>query len=525
MANPESSNDREKEWKSLKLTPIKEEEDGTNNYSEFRQKSFLDLDAIGLWPYVSGPDYNPPIIPDLMQTMQVQGLDSTGAPATFTMPGNEAAVDAAKKDAAAWLAADKKALSLIVKAIPSAKLYLVRDCTSAHAAWNALKNEYEPANALTAITIKQQIIGYQCDEHDNPVNWRQVMIQLYGKLRDADPYMMPDTEFAKHLITLMTPSDAWRYCRDSLREKVRQGEAMGNPVSSAWVINRLKQEEVEKKIAPSIVSINALVTGGRSRYREPDDAVAGVYTAGPTNQANRKNTKQHQRQERRSGPYNPQQRPPAGSSRGGRAYCENTHCETPLGHTKADCFSYGGGKAGQYPEGFRGRKDIHLSHEARTAARRKHALGASGSRFAGMVEHTNDGEEQVNAVFEKVEDAFAFMLQLPDVDSDDEIGIDEEIHVNAVALNLEVAQDDTVNHDTGASRHIFHRRELFHDYVQFDTPLNVHGFGANLSAQAVGKGKIVMKATYDGVLRQFSVSNALHIPTARCNLISGSQCR
>ncbi|KAJ7720876.1 hypothetical protein DFH07DRAFT_723568, partial [Mycena maculata] len=45
----------------------------------------------------------------------------------------------------------------------------------------------------------------------------------------------------------------------------------------------------------------------------------------------------------------------------------------------------------------------------------------------------------------------------------------------------------------------------------------------NLSAQAVGKGKIVMRATYDGTTRQFSVSNAIHIPTARCNLISGSR--
>ncbi|KAJ6512983.1 hypothetical protein C8R45DRAFT_771817, partial [Mycena sanguinolenta] len=60
-------------------------------------------------------------------------------------------------------------------------------------------------------------------------------------------------------------------------------------------------------------------------------------------------------------------------------------------------------------------------------------------------------------------------------------------------------------------------------YTKFDMPLNVHGFGANLSAQAVGKGKIVMKGTYDGKTRQFSVSNALHIPTARCNLISGSR--
>ncbi|KAJ7720877.1 hypothetical protein DFH07DRAFT_698138, partial [Mycena maculata] len=244
-----------------------------NNYSEFKQKSILDLDAVGYWQYIAGPDYNPPVIPTLIPTMQVQGLDAAGNPATITIPGNEAMVNAAKKNAEAWLLADKKAHALIVKAVLTAKLYVVRDCRSAHDAWNALKNEYEPANALTAVTIKQQIIAYQCKASEDPVNWRQVMIQLYGKLRDADPYMMPDSEFAKHLVTLMCPSDTWQYCRDSLREKVRQGEAMGNPVSSASVINRMKQEEVEMKIAPSIVSINALVAGGKAKHRESGDAV------------------------------------------------------------------------------------------------------------------------------------------------------------------------------------------------------------------------------------------------------------
>ncbi|KAJ7277859.1 hypothetical protein C8J57DRAFT_1060633, partial [Mycena rebaudengoi] len=289
MANTQpQSTDKEKDWRGLKLTPIIEDEDSSNNYLEFKQKSVLDLDAAGYWKYVGGPDYNPPVIPVLMSTMQVQGLDAAGNPANFTIPGNEAAVDAAKKAAEAWLLANKKAHALIVKAIPSAKLYIVHDCKSAHEAWNALKNEYEPANALTAVTIKQKIIAYQCSAGEDPVNWRQVMIQLYAKLRDADPFMMPDTEFAKHLVTLMSPSDDWRYCRDSLRERVRQGEAMGNPISSAFVINRMKHEEVEKKIAPSIVSINALVAGGKMRSRA-GDAVPGAYTAGPSSTSNQTN--------------------------------------------------------------------------------------------------------------------------------------------------------------------------------------------------------------------------------------------
>ncbi|KAJ7602589.1 hypothetical protein B0H17DRAFT_969076, partial [Mycena rosella] len=251
--------DKEKEWRGLKLTPILEDEDGSSNYSEFKQKATLDLDAAGYWKYIAGDDYNPPVIPVLMSSMQVQGHDAAGNLVTVTIPGNETVVDAARKNAEAWLLADKKAHALIMKAVPNAKLYVVRECKSAHEAWNALKNEYEPSNALTAVTIKQQIISYQCGANEDPVNWRQVMIQLYGKLRDADPYMMPDNEFAKHLVTLMSSSDTWRYCRDSLREKVRQGDAIGNPVSSALVTSRMKQEEVEMKIAPSIVSINALI--------------------------------------------------------------------------------------------------------------------------------------------------------------------------------------------------------------------------------------------------------------------------
>ncbi|KAJ7209003.1 hypothetical protein GGX14DRAFT_364975, partial [Mycena pura] len=243
-----------KEWKGIKLTPIREDEDGSNNYTEFRQKSILELDAADYWKYIDGPNYNPPAIPELKLSQQVNGVDNTGAPVTITVPGNEAVVAAARQRAEAWLSGDKKAHAIIVKAVPDTKLYIVRDCKSAHDAWLA-----QPANSLTAITIKQQIIANQCSAHDDPVRWRQVMVQLFQKLKEADPNMMPDNEFAKHLVTLMTQADTWRYCRDSLREKIRQGDQMGFPVTSNAVLQRLKQEEVEKGIAPSIVSINALI--------------------------------------------------------------------------------------------------------------------------------------------------------------------------------------------------------------------------------------------------------------------------
>lgn len=529
-----TNNEKPADWKRVTLTPIKENDDGTNNYSEFRQKSKLELDAAGYYKYIDGPDYNPPIIPILTSSIQIQGIDPNGASVTVTVPGNETAVAAARKSAEDWLNMDKKALAIVVKAIPSQKLYIIRDCTSAHDAWRALKNEYEPSNALTAVTIKQQIIGNACKTGDDPVHWLQVMIQLYGKLRDADQNIMPDAEFASHLVTLMTDDKNWRFCRDSLLEKLRVGDALRRPISSKIVIDRLKNEEVNQGISPSMVSINALMTSRRDTRAKVGDAVAGVYSAVPltleqrlggssSNQESRKVGRTQQRQDRRSTPYNSQQRSESLS----RPVCENTFCETPVGHSKSDCFAYTGGKQGKYPVNYRGRKDIHLAPEARIAARRKYAIETGGrgrqadsaNRFAGMTQLTNDDEENVKEVFNPL----AFMAELPQADDNDEIGIDEEVYINAVALNTEVPNDDSINHDTGASRHIFHNQQLFHDYETFDTPLNVHGFGSNLSTIAVGKGKILLKSSYAGVAKEFSISNALHIPTARCNLISGSR--
>ena len=156
-----------------------------NNFKKFKQKSQLELDAARYWQYINGLDYNPPAIPVLKQSQQIQGLDSTGATVTVTIPGNEVAVENMWKEAEAWLLADKKAHAVIVKAVPVKKLYVVHDCKSVHNAWMTLKNEYEPANALKAVTIKQQIIGYECGNNDDPVHWRQVMVQLYQKLQDA----------------------------------------------------------------------------------------------------------------------------------------------------------------------------------------------------------------------------------------------------------------------------------------------------------------------------------------------------
>jgi hypothetical protein len=131
----------------------------------------------------------------------------------------------------------------------------------------------------------------------------------------------------------------------------------------------------------------------------------------------------------------------------------------------------------------------------------------------------NDDDEDVQNV---IGNELVFMADYSGLD-DDEIEKGEEVLVDASALSLNTSKDDSCNHDTGAMRHIFHDQKLFHNYEKLDTPLTVKGFGSNLSTIALGKGTILLRSIHNGVTRTFSLSNVLHILTARCNLISGSQ--
>lgn len=129
-----------------------------------------------------------------------------------TVPGNEKEVKQARVMNKAWLNGDAQTLAIIVDAVLQGKLYIVKACETAHEAWRALKAEYEPNNSLTVITIKHQISMYSCKPGDDPVAWLRVMIELYQKLKEADPRLMGDLEFAKTLVTLMTTDKKWRYC-------------------------------------------------------------------------------------------------------------------------------------------------------------------------------------------------------------------------------------------------------------------------------------------------------------------------
>ncbi|KIK65199.1 hypothetical protein GYMLUDRAFT_240497 [Collybiopsis luxurians FD-317 M1] len=62
------------------------------------------------------------------------------------------------------------------------------------------------------------------------------------------------------------------------------------------------------------------------------------------------------------------------------------------------------------------------------------------SRFSGMAEYMCDTAEDVDNVFEKIEDSFAFFVEVirDSEDEVDKIKIDKKVFVNAVAFNLKI---------------------------------------------------------------------------------------
>lgn len=69
---------------------------------------------------------------------------------------------------------------------------------------------------------------------------------------------------------------------------------------------------------------------------------------------------------------------------------------------------------------------------------------------------------------------------------------------------------------------------MFHDWSVFEhyeeiPPLTVKGFGQNLSAVAIGRGTVRLEGTHNNHTSTILLSNVLHIPAARTNLISGLQ--
>jgi hypothetical protein len=97
---------------------------------------------------------------------------------------------------------------------------------------------------------------------------------------------------------------------------------------------------------------------------------------------------------------------------------------------------------------------------------------------------------------------------------------DEVIVASLPILERDIPHSDHCHHDSAANRHVFHDRSAFENYTTI-TPLAVKGFGKNLSTAAIGLGTVRLRCKYGDRTSSILLTNVLHIPAARSNLVSG----
>lgn len=487
-------------------------DDGTNNnYGEWETKSYHKLREWDLLMYVEGPTSQPPIIPPLRHPVTHQGFDDAGQMSTVHVPGNEDEHEQALIDAQPWMSGNNTTLSRIVAAVPSHQLHLVKRAKYAKQAWESLRSVYQPRNSLRAATIKGQIMSYRCESNMNISKWLNDMQTLYNSLCDLDTERMTDRDFALAILDLMPQDDGWRDFVSSLRTKVRDSDSQTLPIDSTTFITTIRDEYWyrHKDDYQSTSHIFTARYDAQKHFKRPRPA--DISTTSTTSPTPNKRTRTQTTDTRQ---------------------CTNPFCTSPRGHNTSDCISYKGVKAGQYGDWWRGPWNIHLHPSQRSAdnnippkthpayaQRKQPVINQSTSPNTSLdrsstshIESVNDCEANSLLASDNDTNCYAWTTQL----------LHDAVFATLPVLNESLPHDNSCHHDSGANRHVFHDRSVFEQYESIQ-PLTVKGFGQNLSTVAVGRGTVRLEGKYGANTSPILLRNALHIPAARSNLISGIQ--
>jgi hypothetical protein len=180
-----------------------------------------------------------------------------------------------------------------------------------------------------------------------------------------------------------------------------------------------------------------------------------------------------------------------------------------MGHTNANCFDIGGGREGLYPkawtmlriEQFEKASKVRRGNDNRPAAAppRTTTTAQTISNTADTSE--NDSIPSIVCLFQTEENVMY-----------------ANIH-RAFSLNEQL---ECWFHDSASTEHVVWNRANFTQYRTI-TPIVVEGFSKDMVTQALGRGTVELIATYNGSRTKLILTNVLHMPQARNNLISGVQ--
>lgn len=462
-----------------------EDRGNDNNYHYWASCAKDRLEQLSLWKYIEGPDSVAPTIPKLVKTYEYDALLATTVEARVKarMLGNEKEYEEAVKKALPWRIGDLSARTLLKEAIPAHRAPAISLCTTAKEIWIALREEFAPANETQAATLHQKILAYVCTADLDVQKWLDNVRNMYYFLVRSAPDRMTDEEFARTIANLLPTNDEWRAFNTILNNEMTTRRQAEKPMRSSEVIQRIKAEDWshrrdDPEIFPQIHSLEAM--------RKRGAPVVNLNNADP------------KRLDK---------------------WCANNNCAKRKGHTIEECFAYGGGRCGQYPDWWTWRRDIHLPPNQRSAAPKSNPVQNRPVQHRANVTEvdavpeisTADSPAEATETLAQDDAYYAFNSIINDPVNN--------LTCHTMALQSSSTCSTQVYHDSGANRHIFFAREHFDNYRTIK-PLTVKGFGSSLSIDAVGVGDVHLRADCNGRTSWVKLSDVLHVPSARLNLVS-----
>jgi hypothetical protein len=493
--------DNAKRTELLKLT-----DDGqNNNYGEWKSKVFHTMRGWDLWQYIEGPTSTPPVIPTLVLPRSLHGTTDDGGLETVYAQGNQDEYNAAVATAKPWMDSNYLCLGKIVNATPQIHLHLVEMQEYAEQAWENLRAYFQPRNSLRASTIQSDIQSYRCQSHMNISQWLHDLQRLHRDLCTVDPNAMSDRKFALAILDNMVNDESWRNFVSNLQKEVRDSDLQipPMPIASVDFITAICEEYWYRSRRDPLINEHVFTA------RADTDKRGTKRSRAPSNTPQGNNTK---------------------CARSDKS-CTNSHCGAPCDHDASECIAFGGDSQGKYTEWWRGPWNIHLPVDQRNKSNNvppeSHPTFAKFKQTSAKVSavtyshntsrsHTGDDMSSpdndviISLVVANEIPVYSWASHLDD----------EVIVASLPILECDIPHSDHCHHDSAANRHVFHDRSAFENYKMI-APLAVKGFGKNLFTAAIGLGTVRLRCKYGDRTSSILLTNVLHIPAARSNLVSG----
>ena len=482
-----------------RLPVLKDNGQKGNNYGEWRIQVESILVAWDLWKYIVGPESTSPEIPALRPDTIQRGFTDQNQEMEIRIPGNTVQRTKAIDDAKPWTTQNNLARAHLIRAIPGRILPRIEGIPYASEIWSKLRQHYQKPNSAVSNSKKTTITNYQCTSSMDVAVCLDDMQRLYDGLCVMDLHALSDYNFALLLMGNLPETPEWCAHAAGLRQHIDRFTA---------------------NIDTTPITSNDFITAISDKYyfrnRNNPDVQAEVFTARYEANNNKGQKRSCTSDNSSSGPSKHQR---------SQKVCTNPNC-SKKGHEIADCYAYRGGKQGAYNDWWKGPRNLHhppSSSQRTTTSTNPPAYTPRANATTTAIattstptssDSTNPGAFPPTANFADSGDTLILTTIFNDAPAVASLPI----------LSENFPKSDICYYDSGANRHVFHDRSVFESYESI-LPLDVKGFGENLSTTAIGRGsvRITSHPTYHH--SSILLTNVLHIPLARSNLISSTQLR